>query len=60
MALRFRSDLVDLIELDRKHSQSYVEDSANEDRTNMAWKWDARPASAVRTGKNVKLFFSEP
>jgi len=29
----FRSDLVDLIELDRKRSLSYVEDSANEDRS---------------------------
>ena len=36
MALRFRSDLVELIELNRKHSLSYVEDSANEDRTKMA------------------------
>ena len=36
MALRFRLDLVDLIELNRKHSQSYVEDSANEDRAKMA------------------------
>jgi len=38
MALSFRSDLVELIELNRKHSLSYVEDSANEDRTKMAWK----------------------
>ncbi len=45
MALRFRSDLVELkvlgafcpgIELNRKHSLSYVEDSVNEDRTKMA------------------------
>ena len=36
MALRFRSELVELIELNRKHSLSYVEDSANEDRTKMA------------------------
>ena len=36
MALSFRSDLVELIELNRKHSLSYVEDSANEDRTKMA------------------------
>jgi len=36
MALRFRLDLVELIELNRKHSLSYVEDSANEDRTKMA------------------------
>ncbi len=36
MALRFRSGLVELIELNRKHSLSYVEDSANEDRTKMA------------------------
>ncbi len=36
MALRFRLDLVELIELNRKRSLSYVEDSANEDRTRMA------------------------
>jgi len=36
IALRFRSDLVELIELNRKHSLGYVEDSANEDRTKMA------------------------
>ncbi len=36
IALRFRSDLVDLIEPNRKRSLSYVEDSANEDRANLA------------------------
>jgi phosphatidylethanolamine-binding protein (PEBP) family uncharacterized protein len=35
IALRFRSNLVDL---DRKRSLSYTEDSAREDRTKMAWK----------------------
>ncbi len=33
MALSFRSDLVDLIEPNRKPSLSCVEDSASEDRT---------------------------
>jgi len=33
IALRFRSDLIDLIEPNRKRILSYVEDSANEDRT---------------------------
>ena len=33
IALRFRSDLVDLIELNRKHSLSYTEDTVSEDRT---------------------------
>jgi hypothetical protein len=42
IALRFRSDLVDLIELNRKRSLSYVEDLENEDRTKKAWKYDAR------------------
>ncbi len=36
IALSFRSDLVEQIELNRKHSLSCVEDSANEDRTKMA------------------------
>ena len=36
IALRFGPGLIDLIELDRKRSQSYVEDSASEDRTKMA------------------------
>ena len=36
IALRFRSDLVDLIELNRKRSLSYTEDSVSEDRTKMA------------------------
>ncbi len=36
IALRFRLDLVDLIELDRKRSLSYTEDSVSEDRTKMA------------------------
>jgi len=40
--LRFRSDLVDLIEPKRKRSLSCVANLANEDRTKMAWKWDAR------------------
>ncbi len=35
IALRFRSDLVDLIELNRKRSLSYTEDSVSEDRTKM-------------------------
>ncbi len=35
IALRFRSDLVDLIALDRKRSLSYTEDSVSEDRTKM-------------------------
>ncbi len=33
IVLRFRSDLVDLIELNHKRSLSYTEDSASEDRT---------------------------
>ncbi len=36
IALRFRSDLVDLIGLDRERSLSYTEDSEREDRTKMA------------------------
>ncbi len=36
IALRFRSDLVDLIGLDRKRSLSYTEYSEREDRTKMA------------------------
>ncbi len=35
LALSFRSVLVELNELDRKRSLSYVEDSAIEDRTKM-------------------------
>ncbi len=51
IALRFRSYLVDLIELNRKRSLSYTEDSVSEDRTKMAWKSDARMGS---------YFFSDP
>ncbi len=36
LVLSFRSVLVELNELDRKRSLSYVEDSAIEDRTKMA------------------------
>ncbi len=36
IALRFGPDLVDLIGLDRKRSQSYTEDSERKDRTQMA------------------------
>ncbi len=36
IALRFRSYLVDLIELNRRRSLSYTEDSVNEARAKMA------------------------
>ncbi len=36
IALRFRSELINLIGLDRKRSLSYTEDSVREDRTKMA------------------------
>ncbi len=36
IALRFRSDLIDLIGLDRKRSLSYTEDSARKDRSKVA------------------------
>ena len=35
IALRFRTDLANLIELDRKRSSSYTEDSVSEDWTKM-------------------------
>ncbi len=35
LTLSFRSDSVELIELNRKRSLSYVEDSVIEDRTNL-------------------------
>ncbi len=38
IALSFRSDLVDLIEQDRKCSLSYSEDIASEERPKVAWK----------------------
>ncbi len=51
IVLRFRSYLVDLIELNRRRSLSYTEDLVSEDRTKMAWKRDARMGS---------YFFSDP
>ncbi len=36
IALKFRSDLVELIKLNRKRNLSYTEDSVSEDRTKMA------------------------
>ena len=51
IVLRFRSDLIDLIGLDRKRSLSYTEDSTREDRTKNGLKMRC---------ENVKLFFLGP
>ncbi|KAA3604236.1 MAG: hypothetical protein D8M57_17715 [Candidatus Scalindua sp. AMX11] len=56
IALSFRSDLVDLIEQDRRRSLSYSEDTASEEAEG-GLKMRCPPGlPAIRTGKNDKLY----